>query len=62
MCDKVVSKEPFMLKYSLDRCKTQQMHDKAIDSFLPTLIFVPDWFITSKMLEKLDKLYSLTMI
>ena len=34
MCDKVVSKDPFMLKFCLDRCKTQEMRDKAADAFL----------------------------
>ena len=29
------------------------MCNKAIDNFLPTLKFVPDWFVTSKILEKL---------
>ena len=24
-----------------------------IDDFLPTLYFVPDWFVTSKMIKKL---------
>ena len=42
-----------MLKYCLDRYKTQEMCDKAVDEFLPALKFVPDWFITNKMLEKL---------
>ena len=48
MCDKVVSKDSFMLKYCLDRYKTQGMCDKAVDIFLPTLTFVPDWFVTKK--------------
>ena len=30
------------------------MCDKAVDAFLPTLKFLPDWFVTSKMNEKLD--------
>ena len=29
------------------------MCDKAADNFLPTLKFLPDWFITSKMIKKL---------
>ena len=29
------------------------MHHKAVDVFLTTLKFVPDWFVTNKMLEKL---------
>ena len=30
------------------------MCDKAVNVFLPTLRFVPDWFVSYKMLEKLD--------
>ena len=30
------------------------MCDKAVDVFLGTLKFVPDWFVTSKMITKLD--------
>ena len=29
------------------------MCDKAIDDCLATLKFVPDWFVTSKMIKKL---------
>ena len=54
MCDKAVSKDPFVLKYCLDRYKSQEMRNKAVDAFLPTLKFVPDWFLASKMIEKLD--------
>ena len=31
---------------------------RAIDDFLLTLLFVPDWFVTSKMIEKLDTVLS----
>ena len=31
MCYKVISEEPFMLKCCLDRYKTQEMCDKAVD-------------------------------
>ena len=42
MCNKIVSGDAFMLKYFLDRYKTQGMRDKAVDAFLPTLKFIPD--------------------
>ena len=29
------------------------MCDETVDDFLPTLYFVPDWFVTSKMIKKL---------
>ena len=48
MCDKLVSKEPFMRKYYLDRYKTQQMFDKAVDACLPASKFVSNWFVTNK--------------
>ena len=39
MCDKIVSKEFFMLKYCLDIYKAQE---KAVDSYLLALNFVSD--------------------
>ena len=54
MCDKVISKVPFMLKYCLDRYKTQEMSDKADAAFLPTLTFGLDWFFWNETLEKLS--------
>ena len=42
MCDKV------------DKYKTQEMWDKAVGFNLITLKFVSDWFVTKKMLEKID--------
>ena len=42
-----------MLKYCLDRQKTQEMRGKAVDAFPPTLKFVPDWFLTRKMIKKI---------
>ena len=42
-----------MLKYCLDRYKTRNICE-AVDSFLPTFRFVPDSFVTSKMIKKLD--------
>ena len=54
LCDKVVSEDPFTLKYCPDKCKMQVMHDKAFDSCFVSSKFVPDWFVTNKMIEKLD--------
>ena len=47
-----------MLKYCLKRNKTQEMCDEAIDAFLQALKFVPDWFVTNEMLQKLDNVFS----
>lgn len=30
------------------------MCDKAVDSYLQALTFVPNWFVTNKMIDKLD--------
>ena len=51
MCHKIISENPFMLKY----CPhvTQKMFDEAVDDFLSALNFVPDWFVNKKMVKKL---------
>ena len=54
MCGKVVSEDPIMLKYFFDRYQTQTMFNNAVDFSLLALKFVPDWFVTSKMIEKPD--------
>ena len=54
MCDRVSSQDPFMLGFCLNRYKTQGMCDETADDCLAALKFIPDWFVTSKMLEKLD--------
>ena len=36
--------------------------DKAVDASLPTLKFVPNWFVMTKMIKNLDDDYSLMMI
>ena len=38
------------------------MCDEAVDDCLAALNFVTEWFVTSKMLEKLAILYTLMMI
>ena len=43
-----------MVKYCYDRYKIQEMSDKAVDAYMLALKFVSDWFVTNKMLEKLD--------
>ena len=44
-----------MLKYCHDRYKTQEMCDEAVDDCLSALKFVPDWFLTAKMIKKLHE-------
>ena len=54
MCNSVIFKDSFSIRYIPDQYKTQQMFDEAVDNCLDTLKFFPDCFVTSKMLEKLD--------
>ena len=51
--DKPFSEDCFMLKYCLHRHKTQELCNKTVDNVLPTLKFVPDWFVTKNMIKKL---------
>ena len=53
-CDKAVSNDLFVLKYCLNIYKTQETCDKSVDDFLQASKFVSGWFITSKMIKKLD--------
>ena len=53
MFGKVISEEPVVPKYFLDRYNIQEISDKAVDACVPALKFVPDWFNTNEMLEKL---------
>ena len=52
MFGKVVSEDPFLIVYCCDKYKTQEMCDEAVDDCLAALKFIPDWFGTSKVLEK----------
>ena len=52
MCDTIVSNYPFKLKYCHHKCKTQENCNKAVDDFLSALKFVPDWFVTCKIIKK----------
>ena len=55
--DKVVSEKPFKLKYCPDRYKNKKICDNAVDTYLLAFKFVPDWFATSKMIEKLTAVF-----
>lgn len=50
-----------MLKYCPDRNKTPKICDKAVDGCLSSLKFVPDWLVTSKMLEILEKIFQISL-
>ena len=53
MCDRIISDDPFWIRYVPDQYMTQQMCDKAADDCLAVLKLVPDWFVTSKMIGML---------
>ena len=53
MCNSIICADPFSIRYVPDQYKTHQMRDKAVDSCLAALKFVPDWFVGSKMIKKL---------
>ena len=50
----IMTEDPFMLVYCPDKYKTQRMYDEFADDSLAALRFIPDWFVTSKMFERLD--------
>ena len=43
-----------LLKCCPYRCITQEMCEKAANPYISTLKFVPDWFVTPKILKNLD--------
>ena len=51
MCDSISFEDPFPVRYVPDQYKTQQMCGKGVDYCLVPLKFVPDWFVTSKMIK-----------
>ena len=53
MCDRVGSVDPFFDSNCPDIYKTQRMYDEVVDNYLATLKFIPDWFVTSKMIKKI---------
>ena len=52
MCKHAVKKLPFVIRYILDRFKTQHMCNKAISENGRTLESVPDWYKTQEMCDK----------
>ena len=49
---------PFIADCS-DKCITQELCDEAVNDSLATLKLIPDWFVTSKMINPIqDRLFS----
>ena len=53
MCELFTMEDPFIQIYCPNRYKTQKMSNEAVDDCLGALKFIPDWSVTSKMLENL---------
>ena len=53
MRERIISDDPFSIKYVPDQYKTQQMCNKTVNDCLSALKFVPDWFVTGKMTKEL---------
>ena len=48
---RIISDDPFSLRYALNKCKPQQICDNAVDDCLAVLKFNPDFFVISKMIK-----------
>ena len=46
-----MKKLPYLLRYVLDRCKTQKMCDKAFDNYPSTIQYVPEYYKTHEMFK-----------
>ena len=42
VCNSIISKDPFSIRYVPDQYKTQKMCDKAVDDCLAVLKLIPD--------------------
>ena len=62
MRNKVNSEDPVLIVCCSYKYNTQRMCDELVDECLAALKFIPDWFVTSKVLENLIMLYTLMMI
>ena len=62
MYDEIVSKDFFMLKYCLDRYKTQKMFNKVTEAFFTNIKICSSLIRYKKQLKSLMMLYSLMII
>ena len=51
---RVISEDLFVLVYFPNKYKTEKMCNESAADCLAALKFIPDWFVTSKMVEKCD--------
>ena len=48
MCNRTVNEWPWLLGYVPDQYKTEEMCYRAVERYLSSLQFVPDWFGTQQ--------------
>ena len=53
MCNSILCEDHFSIIYVPDQYKIKKISNKAVDDLLVALEFVPNWFVTSKMIKKL---------
>ena len=54
MCDSVVSKDALLIVWCPNKYITQRMCNEAFDDSLAVLKSIPDWCVTSKMINFLN--------
>ena len=52
-----MKKLPYLLRYVLDRCKTQKMCDKAFDNYPSTIQYVPEYYKTHEMFKAVHRCF-----
>ena len=57
MCDRVIYEYLFLIVYCLDNFFKQKMFDEAVDDSLATLKLFLNWFVTSKLIKKILRLF-----
>ena len=53
MYNRIISDEPFSIRYVPDQYTSKKRCDEDADDCLPALKFVLDWFVTTKMIKKI---------
>ena len=54
MCGKIVSNDPFLIVHCRDKYITQRVCDEGVGDSLAALKLIPDSFVASKIIYKLD--------
>ena len=52
-----MKKLPYLLRYVLDRCKTQKMCDKAFDNYPSTIQYVSEYYKTHEMFKAVHRCF-----